>query len=69
MTRKERFAQFEEYLTSGPLSTAQIAAQAGMTARGAREILIDMQAAGRVQVSDHPPSSPLRVWSLSPEVR
>ena len=65
MLREDRLAQFEGFLASGPLSTAQIAALAGMTPRGAREILLALQASGRATVSDHPPSSPLRVWSLS----
>ena len=65
MLREDRFAQFEKFLASGPLSTAQVAELAGMTPRGARKILLEMQANGRVAASDHPPSSPLRVWSLS----
>ena len=51
MTREERFAQFEEFLAAGPLSTAQIAALAGITARGACEVLLDMQIAGDVGAS------------------
>lgn len=67
MSREERYVQFEQLLAEGPRSTAQIARLANVTTRGAREILLEMQGEGRVTVSDHPPTSPLRVWSVSSE--
>ena len=67
MTRAERSAQFEDFLAAGPLSTAQVGRTRRHHRARAREVLLAMQVAGRVQVSDHPPSSPLRVWSLSQE--
>ncbi|HWT94522.1 MAG TPA: RNA-binding domain-containing protein [Solirubrobacteraceae bacterium] len=68
MPREERYAQFEQFLAEGPRSTAQIAKLADMTTRGAREILQEMLGGGRVIVSDHPPNSPRRVWSVNSEL-